>query len=158
MSPDAPHRLAPAPSGDRDCLSRRLELPRSRRVLVIDDEGAVRGVLRRWLKRRGWEVSEAPDGACALEQLRHAPGDAPTSDFDVIICDLRMPALSGPELHAWALEHRPELAPRLVFASGDTQEETVAAFLRRSGCAVLEKPFEFSRLEAVLLSVTEHRI
>ena len=130
----------------------------ARRVLVIDDEGAVRGVLRRWLRRRGWEVTEAPDGACALEQLRPAPGDTPPSDFDVIICDLRMPALSGPELHAWALAHRPELAPRLVFASGDTQEGTVAAFLQRSGCPVLEKPFEFSRLEAVLLSVLDPRI
>jgi CheY-like chemotaxis protein len=147
VSANAGEALAPAGDGTR-----------SRRILVIDDEGAVRGVLRRWLRRRGWEVSEAPDGACALEQLRQAPGAAPGDDFDVIICDLRMPALSGPELHAWALEHRPELAPRLIFASGDVQEETVAAFLTRSGCQVLEKPFEFSRLEAVLLTVIEQRI
>ncbi len=156
--PDHDPRLARHGAADRDAPAFDVGGARSRRVLVIDDEGAVRGVLRRWLRRHGWEVSEAPDGACALEQLRLAPGDAPPSDFDVIICDLRMPALSGPELHAWALEHRPELAPRLVFASGDTQEETVAAFLRRSGCPVLEKPFEFSRLEAVLLSVIEQRI
>lgn len=130
-------------------------LHRARRALVIDDEGAVRGVLRRWLSRRGWEVSEAPDGAHALEQLRTDPLDVSIGAFDVIICDLRMPALNGPELHAWTLTHRPDLAPRLVFASGDIQERTVAAFLERSGCPVLEKPFELSHLEAVLLSVTE---
>lgn len=153
-----PHWGASPGADEGDGAARGAELPRAPRVLVIDDEGAVRGVLRRWLRRRGWEVCEASDGVGALEQLRPAPGDAPAGEFDVIICDLRMPALSGPELHAWALQHRPDLAPRLVFASGDTQEETVAAFLRRSGCPVLEKPFEFSRLEAVLLSVIEHRI
>lgn len=113
----------------------------------------MRGVLRRWLKRRGWEVSEAQDGEVALSHLREQDGVSPSPDFDVIICDLRMPTLSGPELYDWTLEHRPELARRLVFASGDVQEPAAADFLQQCGCPVLEKPFELARLEAVLLSL-----
>lgn len=134
-------------------LDSSLDLGPVRRALVIDDEGAVRGVLRRWLKRRGWEVSEAQDGEVALSHLREQDGVSPSPDFDVIICDLRMPTLSGPELYDWTLEHRPELARRLVFASGDVQEPAAADFLQQCGCPVLEKPFELARLEAVLLSL-----
>ena len=127
-----------------------LDLSQVRRALVIDDEGAVRGVLRRWFKRRGWEVSEAPDGEVALAQLTDRDGELPRPGFDVIICDLRMPTLSGPELHAWTKAHRPDLTPRLVFASGDVQEAEAAEFLQQCGCPVLEKPFELARLEALL--------
>ncbi len=127
-----------------------LDLSHVRRALVIDDEGSVRSVLRRWLKRRGWEVAEAPDGEVALAQLRDGGEAAYAHDFDVIICDLRMPTLSGPELHAWTKAHRPDLSRRLIFASGDVQEPEAAEFLQQCGCPVLEKPFELSRLEAVL--------
>jgi CheY-like chemotaxis protein len=134
-----------------------LDLSHARRALVIDDEGAVRGVLRRWLKRKGWEVSEAADGAVALSRLRDDDVASRAPDYDLVICDLRMPELSGPELHAWASRHRPELLPRIVFASGDVQEPAAAAFLQECGCPVLEKPFELSRLDAVLSSVVGPR-
>lgn len=134
-------------------LDNSLDLGPVRRALVIDDEGAVRGVLRRWLKRRGWEVSEAQDGEVALSHLREQAGVSRSPDFDVIICDLRMPTLSGPELYDWTLAHRPDLARRLIFASGDVQEPAAADFLQQCGCPVLEKPFELARLEAVLLSL-----
>lgn len=124
-------------------------------ALVIDDEGAVRAVLRRWLQRRGWEVHEATDGGVALARLQE-PG-AELRVYDLVICDLRMPALSGPELHAWAASHRPELLPRMVFFSGDTREPAAAAFLARSGCPVLEKPFELPELARVVAQVAPAR-
>ncbi len=124
----------------------------TRRALVIDDEEAVRGVLRRWLARRGWSVTEAANGAEARAQLERTDvADAGTS-FDLVICDLRMPTLSGQELHAWVTEHRPALLDHLVFASGDVREAQVADFLQRCGCPVLEKPFEFQALEAIIAS------
>jgi len=132
-----------------------LDLKHVRRALVIDDEGAVRGVLRRYLKRKGWEVEEAADGEGALRHLQDTGEHPMQALFDVIICDLRMPALSGPELHAWAVRHRPELLQRLVFASGDVQEAAAAEFLEQSGCPVLEKPFELSALDAVLACVRQ---
>jgi len=130
-----------------------LDLTHARRALVIDDEGAVRGVLRRWLKRKGWEVAEASDGAVAMSWLRDGDGGASGARYDLVICDLRMPAFSGPELHAWAVQHRPDLVPRFVFSSGDVQEPEAADFLQHCGCLVLEKPFELARLDAVLTAV-----
>ena len=130
-------------------LDSALDLCQVRRALIIDDEGAVRAVLRRWLTRRGWNVSEAPDGAAALASLC-VPAGTRESPFDVVICDLRMPALSGPELHAWATLHRPAILRHLVFASGDVQEAVAADFLQSCGCPVLEKPFELIRLEEII--------
>ena len=123
--------------------------PSPRRALVIDDEPGVRVVLRRWLTRRGWEVDEAVDGAAA--QLRLAPDPSGgTASFDLVICDLRMPALSGPELFQWAMERRRDLLGRIVFSSGDVRDPAAAAFLSMCGCPVLEKPFELSELARVI--------
>jgi CheY-like chemotaxis protein len=116
------------------------------RALVVDDESAVRTVLRRWLNRRGWQVDEAADGLQALTLLEGA-----TDEYDVVICDLRMPALDGPDLHRWIASHRPALLPHLVFASGDTNDAAAHAFLAATGCLVLEKPFELSTLAALVL-------
>ena len=126
------------------------------RALVIDDECAVRAVLRRWLQRRGWEVEEASDGSVALTRL-HAAVASDRSWFDLIICDLRMPALSGQELHAWAVRHHPQLVERLIFASGDVTDAGIASFLENSGCQVLEKPFEMTTLDRMISRVAGRR-
>lgn len=119
-----------------------------RQVLVIDDEESVRTVLRRYLTRRGWEVTEAVDGAQAralVEQTKD--GKRP---FDLIICDVRMPMLSGPEFFDWIKERRPELAHRLLFASGDVFDPAVAGFLQECGAPTIEKPFELTELSRVI--------
>ncbi|MEP7383192.1 MAG: response regulator [Gemmatimonadota bacterium] len=132
-----------------------LDLGHVRRALLIDDEAAVRGVLRRWLGRRGWAVTEAADGELARSRLQDLISESSPTSYDLVICDLRMPSLSGPELHAWAKVHQPALIERLVFASGDVREPAAAAFLQQCGCPVLEKPFEFVRLEEVIASLTD---
>ena len=119
-----------------------------RRALVVDDEAGVRVVIRRWLTRRGWVVDEAVDGAEARQSL--APDDSGGASFDLVICDLRMPALSGPELFEWASRHRRDLLGRIVFSSGDVRDPAAASFLTSSGCLVLEKPFELSELARVI--------
>jgi CheY-like chemotaxis protein len=121
----------------------------SKRVLVVDDEEAVRGVLRRWFVRRGWIVVEAVDGLVARELIEGSRARAEV-DFDLIICDLRMPSLSGPELFDWIAANTPNIMCRLMFLTGDVAEAEAAAFLDRTGSTVLEKPFELPALAQVV--------
>jgi PAS domain S-box-containing protein len=120
------------------------------RVLIIDDEDAVRSSMRRYFERQGWVVEEASDGSIGLAKLVTAHDDL---TYQLIICDLRMPGLSGLEVHQWVSASRPDLLSRLVFVSGDTASPETAAFLASSSCPVLEKPFELSELAAVVARV-----
>lgn len=117
----------------------------SSHVLLIDDEATIRAAMRRFFARRGWQVEEAEDGQAALELLL-----ASDREFDVVISDLRMPGLSGIELHDRLMELRPELLDRLVFSTGDVASRDAADFLERCRRPVLQKPFELSELLAVV--------
>ena len=117
-----------------------------RRALIVDDEAPVRSPLRRFLERRGWQVVEAEDGEQGLQILRRAG----FKDFDLILSDLKMPGMSGIEMHDQIRRECPELVPRIVFVTGDVVSTDVADFLRQTARPVLEKPFELSELEAVI--------
>ena len=77
------------------------------RVLIVEDEEAVRRPMVRYLTRRGAEVDEAADGVEGLARLRAQPAN-------VILADLRMPRMGGVELYAQLEEERPELAQREI--------------------------------------------
>jgi CheY-like chemotaxis protein len=128
-------------------------IPGTKRALVVDDEYAVRLVLKRWLQRRGWEVDEAVDGREAQAMLSSADVER-LRCYELVICDLRMPKLNGPDLHGWMREHRPDLLAHLVFSSGDVTEDEVARFLAENECRVLEKPFELTALAEVVERVS----
>jgi DNA-binding NtrC family response regulator len=115
-------------------------------VLLVDDEIAVRGAMRRYFTRHGWDVREADDGASARRLLDPAAGH----EFDLVICDLRMPNCSGPDLYHWLANHRPDAIARLVFASGDVESPEWSAFLMDAQRPVLPKPFELSELRRVV--------
>jgi len=125
--------------------------PPHSRLYVIDDEPSIRAAIRRFLTRRGWEVDEAEDGRTALETLLHCDQNR----YDVVMCDLRMPHLSGAELHRELLRRRPDFVQRLVFSTGDVASADAANFLAESERPVIEKPFELARLEEMLLRVRD---
>jgi two-component system NtrC family sensor kinase len=135
-----PEPTSPAPGGEA-----------RPRVLVVDDERSIRLALGRYLRRNGWEVDEAEDGAAALGMLDATPADG----YDLVITDLRMPVLSGFEVHDWLAEHRPDLFARLVIATGDVASQPVREFLNRTPRPVLEKPFELSSLAELVGRVRE---
>lgn len=124
----------------------------ARHALVIDDEPAIRLALRRFLTRDGWRVDEAGDGKIALEKLTAFAGVPP--HYDLLICDLRMPGVSGTELYDWLRMHRPELLSRLIVATGDAVSQDAAEFVQRTACPVLQKPFELSELRALVQQIT----
>jgi CheY-like chemotaxis protein len=124
--------------------------PERKRVLVADDEEAVRVVFRRYFTRGGWQVVEVADGRQARDRLL----DGARTHFDLVICDLRMPGMSGPELFRSIQDVQPELVARLLFTTGDPHEAAMADFLAAAGCGVLAKPFELATLRSLIESVT----
>jgi CheY-like chemotaxis protein len=124
------------------------------RALLVDDEPVIRQALRRFFVRMGWAVDEAEDGTEALRLLLGDERSAPApGGYTVIISDLRMPGVSGIELHARLAESRPDLLDRLILSTGDSVSTEAAEFLRRSSCLVLNKPFELAELRGMLARV-----
>ncbi len=103
------------------------------RVLVVDDEPDIRGMLSEILTLDGHEVVQAADGNEALARLAE-------QRFDLVISDLLMPALDGPGLYERLRANDPEMVERLLFITGDTLSVSARRFLDRVGRPVLEKP------------------
>ena len=120
------------------------------RVLVIDDESVIRVALRRFFTRLGWQVDEAGDGGSALQMILADRRQRTTPPYSLVVSDLRMPGLSGIELHDRIERDAPEVLPRLVFSTGDLVSDEAADFARETSCAILEKPFEFAKLRATI--------
>src|SRR6202030_413294 len=90
-------------------------------VLLIEDEPAVMAYVRAALERSGYAVVSTESGAEGVRLLE-------TGDFLGVVSDMRTPGgVNGADVHAWVVQHRPELADRIVFITGDiANEETVA--------------------------------
>ena len=120
---------------------------RSRRMLVVDDESAMRSALAGFLGSLGHDVDVAPDAAAGRALLA-------TSEYDVVVLDLRMPGLDGEALYRELCRDDPFHACRVVFVTGDLQSEASRRFLAEVDRPVIAKPFELDDLAAVLASVT----
>lgn len=119
-------------------------------LLIIDDEESIRRALRRYFERRDWVVEEATDGADGVLKLERPDAAAV---FDVVLCDLKMPGISGQELYNRLHADRPALAAKFIFATGDAGAPDVVEFLRTVAVPVLEKPFELRSLELLAQQV-----
>ena len=133
--------VTPGPLG-ADVIPLRVQPPVRGRVLVIDDEEG-RKALRRLLGRQH-EVVIVSSGKQARALLEM------DASFDVIICDLMMPELTGMELHAWLVSHAPALAPRVIFASGGALTPPSATFLATLTNPKLAKPFEAAEVKMLV--------
>ncbi|HEV8410765.1 MAG TPA: ATP-binding protein, partial [Gemmatimonadaceae bacterium] len=126
--------------------------PRPASLLIIDDEESIRRALRRYFEKRDWAVETATDGSDGLAKIERPDAE---SVFDVVLCDLKMPGISGQELYNHLLASRPLLARKFIFATGDAGAPDVADFLATAGVPVLEKPFELRSLELLAQQVRE---
>ncbi len=111
------------------------------RVLVVDDEPELAGLMRDMLEGAGYDVATAESGAVALELLSVAR-------FDAIVSDLRMPDMDGAGLWRDVSARHPLLARCMLFVTGDTLSPDAREFLRSSRCASLDKPFSKADLLA----------
>jgi two-component system cell cycle sensor histidine kinase/response regulator CckA len=102
------------------------------RILVVDDEAAIRKLLTRLLHAHEVEAVESVE---ALRRLREG------ARFDVIFCDVMMPTLDGVQLYEEIHTLDPEQARRIVFLTGGVVNTRAAAFLASTQNPILEKPF-----------------
>lgn len=121
-----------------------LTQPQPARVLVVDDEPSVCQAIRRGL--RGHHVTVAQSGREALVRMAE-------EDWDVILCDIIMPDVSGIDVYIEACETRPEYADRIVFMTGGAFTDSARAFLARTECRILHKPVDLGQLRTVVADV-----
>jgi two-component system NtrC family sensor kinase len=108
----------------------------SGRVLVVDDEEEIVDVEREILLARGFSIVVAHSGRQAQQCLEK-------ETVDLVVTDVKMPGeMSGRDLYEWILKHRPELAGRVVFTMSSGRSEEMNTLLQKSGCCVVQKPFE----------------
>jgi CheY-like chemotaxis protein len=122
------------------------------RILVIDDEPLVRRAVVRSLDQH--EVVAVETAAEALQRLESGEW------FDLILCDLMMPEMTGMQMAACLAERLPGMASRMVFLSGGAFTRESAEFLGTMGTRFVEKPFlpdELGRRVAELLEQIENQ-
>lgn len=113
-------------------------------VLLIEDEPAVMSYVKAVLERSGYAVVCTDSGAAGLRLLE-------SGDFLGVVSDMRTPGgVNGADVHEWITRHRPELACRLVFITGDIANEDTAATLQRTGAPCIEKPFRARQFISVV--------
>ncbi|HET7793213.1 MAG TPA: PAS domain S-box protein [Rhizobacter sp.] len=118
------------------------------RVLVVDDEAEIAGLMRDMLEGAGYEVATAESGAVAMALLE-------TARFDAIVSDLHMPEMDGATLWREVAQAHPTLARRMLFVTGDTLSPGAAEFLRKAHCPGLDKPFSKADLLAAVAQLLE---
>jgi PAS domain S-box-containing protein len=117
-----------------------------RRVLVIDDEAFIVELVTQVLRDKH-DVVGTTDAHHGLEQLLGG------ARFDVVVCDLMMPSLTGMDLHASVAQARPGLERRFVFATGGPTTDRARAFLSTVPNTRLMKPFSAMQLEECIQAV-----
>ena len=122
-----------------------------RRALVADDEEALRKLLHRLLTRRGFAVDVAEDGAQAANLIE-------VNRYDVILCDVQMPRMTGTQLFESLRRRQPHLAAAFVLISGDSLNGRLQAFVEAAQIPLLSKPFGARNLDLVLEQVLANRM
>lgn len=133
---DTPELQAPLPSVEVDGST----------VLIVEDDDAVRLVLRKLLERAGFRVREAVNAAEGASQF-HA------HDADLVILDIGLPDMRGDELAVSLLEQDP--TARILLLSGYTEAD-IGERVRDLGVALLSKPFSLQELLSTVASAIGH--
>ena len=136
-----PPSALPSPSVLRAGVLSALADIGPQRVLIVDDEESIRSALARFLRGQGYEVVVAESGPAALAQIEQ-------DKFVVMLCDIRMPEMSGLEVVPLALGLDADLAILMLTAVNDASTATNA--LSHGAMDYLVKPIELTVLQSAV--------
>jgi two-component system cell cycle sensor histidine kinase/response regulator CckA len=131
------HLNAPAARAAQQPIS--LEAFKGLRVLVVEDEPALAVAVSEALEDAGFTVDRAGDGEEGLTRLTEA-------NYDLIVCDLKMPRIDGMQFYRAMAAATPALARRVIFVTGDVAGTDAERFLEETACRWLSKPFRLGDL------------
>lgn len=121
------------------------------RILLVEDDQPVGDALAYLLRAAGYPVDLAYNGREALEKVA-------AGEYDLIICDVRMPVMDGEAFYRELRRSRPGLSQRIVFCTGDPENPATRRLLKTSGVPFIRKPFRLGAvLEMVSARLVSHR-
>jgi len=106
-------------------------------ILVVDDERSIRNTLKDVLEYEKHTVELAEDGVTALQLIQQ-------KDFDLVLCDIKMPRMDGTELLEKIMEVSPDT--QVVMISGHGNIETAVESIKKGAFDFIEKPLDLNRL------------
>jgi len=118
------------------------------RILLAEDDAAMRALLARRLCRAGFQVVEACNGIEALERLAYGLASTPRVTFDVIVSDVRMPGYDGLNILASLRQNAAYIPVILITAFGTLATHVKAA--RLGAYAIVDKPFDLDDLTTLV--------
>jgi len=129
--PSAEHKIGIGSGTEVETVSPKR---RAATILLVEDDDIMRSLTRQLLQEHGYTVVEADDGKSALEWAESHP-----NPFDLLLTDVVMRRMSGPELVERLHASRPDL--KVVYMSGYTGELMAEREMVKRGITLLEKPF-----------------
>src|SRR5215204_3070931 len=106
-------------------------------ILIIDDEKAIRKTLTEILSFEGYKIDEASDGEEGLKKFKE-------KNYDVVLCDIKMPKLDGIEFLQKAGESNPDVP--VIMISGHGTIETAVEAVKKGAYDYIAKPPDLNRL------------
>jgi CheY-like chemotaxis protein len=128
------------PAEPQNYTTRSKEENKPARILVVDDEDAIRMLISRTLSSSRHTIDTTGDPEEVLQKLSSA-------EYDIVIMDIRMPGMNGMELYKSLKEKSPQLTAKFLFITGDTSDPNTTAFFNRNGLSYVAKPFERQELK-----------
>lgn len=112
-------------------------------LLVVDDDEGLLFLSRDYLGRYGYKVDTASDGQQAAEKVA-------LRTYAAIVCDLKMPRMTGQEFYEHLQKEHPELTPHVIFITGDIFTRPLQRFLKETRNPYLRKPFDMEVLAKLI--------
>jgi len=110
------------------------------RILVVDDEPTILAFLKKVLGGEGYDVETASSGEEALKRIE-------SERYHLILCDIKLPGISGAEIYEQIGKVAPSLQKRVMFITGDVIGAGTEAFLKKTRSPYVTKPFDIAKLK-----------